>query len=492
MNYHSQAKRYAADQHLGDHLQQELQTHKFPVASTDISEPISLVTADSKSNSTPRPSAHLKPIQHEGQPQDTFNRFNNNNNESSSSISTANMSVIDFDKYLYATDVSDVYKYVQQMRRAMQTDISVDMESLRLSSDRTHQLLQDAPIYETTYPTFTPPPSLQMYQGSSSSVPHLVLEGKEHLVPEEKDSQEQQQQQQQLEPALTETNLMCVAAQALAQTLHPSRDEVISDEVYEKFITLMVDCAPLVRPDHQTVMTSLLRRTSHILNVTTIFPWHHRNPTPPTQTDTPKTSIEPNDTLTTSVLLLGLFPSSSTTRTQPDHHRKRRALRRALVLAAAPCSKHASDSIDHSIVVIQVMMSFSLTVTTALAAFARLLCDITLTQFVKEDSNAEFSVRLSNSDTRLSFAVSFSGDAPCSVRFHTPGILALRQMGKFTAIVKQVRGLIEEFEREVLMWECSRTSKSMSASLSSGTRSQVSTLLNTGSKSFGESSDEHR
>lgn len=487
MNSHSCADHLSSDKTCLQSKRQEQEPQKSPPGPLDMSEPVSLVT-DELNFDSPQPKSHFKPIHSTKQSQESGANFIN---APSSSLYISKTSLEDIDKYLHPVAVNNAHANEPQTRSTTQTEISVDIESFQPLSDYSGTTLPN--ISGTTLPntsgTTLPNTSGTIFPNTSGTIlpstsdteanftwsltnPSLIINpsaiSMPHLSEQNDQSQKQHQLQPQLQPqqssealvASTATpSLLCIAAHALAQALYPSLDGGINDEVYGKFISLAVDCAPLVRADHQTVMTSLLRRTSRILNVTTILPWHH--PNLPPAPNTVLESLAPNDKLTASVILVGLFPMSSAPHTQYYYRRKRRAVRRALVLAAAPCSQQASDSIDQSIVDIQVMMSFTMTVTTALAAFARLRCDVTLTQHVKGASNAEFSVRLTNHRSKLSFAVSFIGDAPCSIRFHTPGILALRHIDKFTKVARGVKAIIEKVEKEVLMWDCSRKSISL-------------------------------
>lgn len=58
--------------------------------------------------------------------------------------------------------------------------------------------------------------------------------------------------------------------------------------------------------------------------------------------------------------------------------------------------------------------------------------------------------------TRLHFDVSFAGDSPCNVCVAHRGLLASRHVNRFTQLVSELRASVDTFERELLLWECSR------------------------------------
>lgn len=235
-------------------------------------------------------------------------------------------------------------------------------------------------------------------------------------------------------------------------------DEMEFDsEVYNSFIRTLVDCAPLVRKDNQTVVTSLLRQTAYILDVPTVTSWYEPN----NQLESHLLHEPSNELLTKAVLLFGDgSPQIGKIETKRRWKvEKRRFVHRALSLAARPYSKYVYGRASvkmASDLETKVMLSYTLTLTTAMAAFARMNCQVTIKHYAPGES--VFLVAGSYFGVRLSFSVSFKGDAPCMMRFFHPGIIALKSIDKYLKLISDVRELVEMAERKVLLWECSRES----------------------------------
>lgn len=242
--------------------------------------------------------------------------------------------------------------------------------------------------------------------------------------------------------------LLSVTAEALADVLRASGATSVDPVVYDSFIRTLVDCAPLVKTESQSVVTSLLRHTAYLLRVRTMTPWHHDVvPRPP--------SIDAS--LAEAMLLLGDGEASGM------RGAKRRILRRALLLAASSMSsssshggegahRSASSSVDS--LHVHVMLSYTLAMTVTVAALCRMGCDARVTRHASAVS--EFIICGVYHGARLSFATRFQGDAPCKITFFHPTLLSMRvgRVRKFWQLVHECRDMVEEFERRVLLWEC--------------------------------------
>lgn len=299
-----------------------------------------------------------------------------------------------------------------------------------------------------------------------------------------------------------------------------SLDDESSSEIYHRFVHVIADCAHLVNRDHQTVVTAILHRTSAYFGTSSVVPWH-TSTEPSNSTNSMLTTItEPDDALTTAVILLGDRDAAYVPR---RNHGKwcgvhRRICKRALALAATSAASLISGSCDEKSesskelwqratrADLTIMLSRSATFLATMGALSRLNCAVTLQSHVRCDVSQEVKSasetktsdkgcghkRASSSTTtppatsssatkrvdsgkvkkelatvklnvrtlyfgaRLAFSVSFTGNAPCEVRITQPGFHALWYADRFVQLVEDVRTCVEAFEREVLFWECAR------------------------------------
>lgn len=304
-----------------------------------------------------------------------------------------------------------------------------------------------------------------------------------------------------------------------------SLDDESSSEIYHRFVHVLADCAHLVNRDHQTVVTALLHRTSAYFGTSSVVPWHTSTESKNSSGSVRTTISEPDDALTTAVILLGDREAAYVSRRS---HSKwcgvhRRICKRALALAATSAASLISASCDEKSAGsskdlwqratradLTIMLSRSATFLATMGALSRLQCEIslqsnsscavsrepenvgetkstdkgygrkressstsspsssssaTLTAMAKRVDNGKgkkelatvkLNVRTLYFGARLAFSVSFTGNAPCEVRFIQPGFHALRYADRFVQLVEDVRTCVEAFEREVLFWECER------------------------------------
>lgn len=103
-----------------------------------------------------------------------------------------------------------------------------------------------------------------------------------------------------------------------------------------------------------------------------------------------------------------------------------------------------------------VPLSFSMTLTALLAALSRLECSPAFRRFRSRaattrtgEPHAVIVVRVNYDGARLSFDISLHGEAPCTVLFRKPKLLASRKTADFDAIVGEIRGVLTEFANSV-------------------------------------------
>lgn len=106
---------------------------------------------------------------------------------------------------------------------------------------------------------------------------------------------------------------------------------------------------------------------------------------------------------------------------------------------------------------IDVPLSFALTLTAALAVFARLDCTVTYRRywsrnvtFRRTAPQAMLWLKTRYDGLRLSFGVTLHGDSPCTILFKRPRIFSLRKIDDYATLVTEAKDILSEFGRDVM------------------------------------------
>lgn len=105
---------------------------------------------------------------------------------------------------------------------------------------------------------------------------------------------------------------------------------------------------------------------------------------------------------------------------------------------------------------IDVPLSFALTLTGALATFARLECHASYRRYRcrsastrRSSPRALIMVKTRYDGHRLSFAVTLHGESPCTVLFRRPRIFSLRKIDDYATLVTEAKDILTQFGREI-------------------------------------------
>lgn len=105
---------------------------------------------------------------------------------------------------------------------------------------------------------------------------------------------------------------------------------------------------------------------------------------------------------------------------------------------------------------VDVPLSFAMTLTAALAAFARLECSTTYRRYRSRNAanrrsnpHALLWLKTKFDGMRLSFGVTLHGESPCTMLFRRPRIFSLRKIDDYATLVTEAKEIISEFGREV-------------------------------------------
>lgn len=106
---------------------------------------------------------------------------------------------------------------------------------------------------------------------------------------------------------------------------------------------------------------------------------------------------------------------------------------------------------------VDVPLSFAMTLTAALATFARLECTISYSKYRSRNaSNRKGSphailwLKTKYDGIRLSFGVTLHGECPCTLLFRRPRIFSLRKIDDYATLVTEAKDILLEFGREVV------------------------------------------
>lgn len=106
---------------------------------------------------------------------------------------------------------------------------------------------------------------------------------------------------------------------------------------------------------------------------------------------------------------------------------------------------------------VDIPLSFSMTLTAALATFARLECATSYRRYRcrsatnrRSNPHALIWLKTRYDGLRLSFAVTLHGESPCTVLFRRPRIFSLRKIEDYATLVTEAKDIMAEFGREVV------------------------------------------
>lgn len=106
---------------------------------------------------------------------------------------------------------------------------------------------------------------------------------------------------------------------------------------------------------------------------------------------------------------------------------------------------------------VDVPLSFAMTLTAALATFARLECCTTYSKYRSRNATSRRNtphallwLKTKYDGVRLSFGVTLHGESPCTVLFRRPRIFSLKKIDDYTTLVTEARDILVEFGQEVV------------------------------------------
>lgn len=106
---------------------------------------------------------------------------------------------------------------------------------------------------------------------------------------------------------------------------------------------------------------------------------------------------------------------------------------------------------------IDIPLSFAMTLSGALATFARLECSATYKRYrsrsaANRRSNPQALIILKTKydGLKLNFAVTLHGESPCTVLFRRPRIFSQRKIDDYATLVTEAKDILAEFGREVV------------------------------------------
>lgn len=108
---------------------------------------------------------------------------------------------------------------------------------------------------------------------------------------------------------------------------------------------------------------------------------------------------------------------------------------------------------------VDVPLSFAMTLTAALATFARLECVAGYKRYGSRFATnrrlglpqAVLWIRTKYDGLSLRFGVSLHGESPCTVVFKRPRVFSLRKIDEYAAVVTEAKDILAEFGRDVVM-----------------------------------------
>lgn len=106
---------------------------------------------------------------------------------------------------------------------------------------------------------------------------------------------------------------------------------------------------------------------------------------------------------------------------------------------------------------IDIPLSFAMTLTAALAVFARLECNASYRRYRSRSASnrrsnpqALIMIKTKYDGLKLSFAVTLHGESPCTVLFRRPRIFSPRKIDDYATLVTEAKDIMTEFGREVI------------------------------------------
>lgn len=209
--------------------------------------------------------------------------------------------------------------------------------------------------------------------------------------------------------------------------------------------------------DERTLIAEMLREASKRLRNETSTPW--RSPLPRTQStkqpepQIPKTLVPwarrtnamSDDAVVRSVVygthvIPGVQSAEAVLLRMAGEYQREEVNRRA----------SRAERLD-------VPLSFAMTLTAALATFARLECSVTYKRYRsrsaahrRSNPQALLMLKTRYDGLKLSFAVTLHGDSPCTVLFRRPRTFVSRKIDDYATVVTEAKDLLMEFGREVI------------------------------------------
>lgn len=253
----------------------------------------------------------------------------------------------------------------------------------------------------------------------------------------------------------------CVRAFSEALDMNLSYARVAAEKFYS--------FAPLFTKDERLVIGDFLKESATRLRNETPTPWrspiqwpHKRSivrpgqlqpPTPPTKELAAAISAPwkrrnakalTNDTLVRSVVfgshvIPGVQSAESLLLRMAGEYQREEVNRKA----------NRAERID-------IPLSFAMTLTGALATFARLECSASYRRHRsrsaanrRSNPQALIMIKTKYDGVKLSFAVTLHGDSPCTVLFRRPRIFSQRKIDDYATLVTEAKDILSEFGREV-------------------------------------------
>lgn len=106
---------------------------------------------------------------------------------------------------------------------------------------------------------------------------------------------------------------------------------------------------------------------------------------------------------------------------------------------------------------LDIPLSFAMTLTGALAVFARLDCHASYRRYRSRSASnrrgnpqALIMIKTKYDGLKLSFAVTLHGESPCTVLFRRPRIFSPRKIDDYATLVTEAKDILQEFGREVI------------------------------------------